>query len=275
MRDLVWPARATGAAPHRRRTRGLLAVMAGHRVGTGLVRVRVGAHPRPIRSRSGATAVTYPGWCDVVGWGFTVACDPQTSCAPAAGPHLAAITSKGPEHLSERVIGLALSGGGSRAAAFHLGCLRALHDRDLLRRVRVISVISGGRCGGSLGLWPTRFRRIRGGDGAPSPTRAARCDPAPRPTPDHSGSQPRRSRVGYRVPRTRSGATTSRSSHEPDRRPRVGAIGFGLRVKDDARGDPQRSRRRADGDGSTNRQRGPFRERVQQLLSVRNDRGAG
>jgi predicted acylesterase/phospholipase RssA len=46
--------------------------------------------------------------------------------------------------LSERVIGLALSGGGSRAAAFHLGCLRALHDRDLLRRVRVVSGISGG-----------------------------------------------------------------------------------------------------------------------------------
>jgi NTE family protein len=41
-------------------------------------------------------------------------------------------------------IGLALSGGGSRAAAFHLGCLRALHDRDLLRRVRVVSGVSGG-----------------------------------------------------------------------------------------------------------------------------------
>jgi predicted acylesterase/phospholipase RssA len=38
----------------------------------------------------------------------------------------------------------ALSGGGSRAAAFHLGCLRALHDRDLLDRIRVVSGISGG-----------------------------------------------------------------------------------------------------------------------------------
>jgi predicted acylesterase/phospholipase RssA len=46
--------------------------------------------------------------------------------------------------VSERVIGLAMSGGGSRAAAFHLGCLRALHDRDLLRRIRVVSGISGG-----------------------------------------------------------------------------------------------------------------------------------
>lgn len=41
-------------------------------------------------------------------------------------------------------IGLALSGGGSRAAAFHLGCLRALHDLDLLDQVRVVSAISGG-----------------------------------------------------------------------------------------------------------------------------------
>src|SRR5258708_37620447 len=46
--------------------------------------------------------------------------------------------------LMERDIGLALSGGGSRAAAFHLGCLRALHDRGLLPRVQVISGVSGG-----------------------------------------------------------------------------------------------------------------------------------
>ncbi len=41
-------------------------------------------------------------------------------------------------------IGLALSGGGFRATAFGLGCLRALADRDLLRHVRVVSGISGG-----------------------------------------------------------------------------------------------------------------------------------
>ena len=46
--------------------------------------------------------------------------------------------------MSERIIGLAMSGGGARAAAFHLGCLRALHDRDLLQRVRVVSGVSGG-----------------------------------------------------------------------------------------------------------------------------------
>ncbi|MEU9823296.1 patatin-like phospholipase family protein [Pseudonocardia alni] len=41
-------------------------------------------------------------------------------------------------------IGLAVSGGGFRATAFGLGCLRALHDLDLLDQVVVVSGISGG-----------------------------------------------------------------------------------------------------------------------------------
>ncbi len=45
---------------------------------------------------------------------------------------------------SPRDVGLALSGGGSRAIAFHLGCLRALADLDLLDRLQVISSVSGG-----------------------------------------------------------------------------------------------------------------------------------
>ena len=43
-----------------------------------------------------------------------------------------------------RDVGLALSGGGARAIAFHLGCMRALHDRSVLDRVDVISGVSGG-----------------------------------------------------------------------------------------------------------------------------------
>ena len=39
---------------------------------------------------------------------------------------------------------LALSWGGFRATCFGLGCLRALHDQDLLQHVTVISGISGG-----------------------------------------------------------------------------------------------------------------------------------
>lgn len=41
-------------------------------------------------------------------------------------------------------VGLALSGGGSRAVAFHLGTLRALADLDLLDEVDVVSGVSGG-----------------------------------------------------------------------------------------------------------------------------------
>jgi len=41
-------------------------------------------------------------------------------------------------------VGLALSGGGARAMAFHLGCFRALHDRGILETVKVISTVSGG-----------------------------------------------------------------------------------------------------------------------------------
>lgn len=41
-------------------------------------------------------------------------------------------------------IGLALSGGGSRAIAFHLGTLRALEDLMLLDEINVISGVSGG-----------------------------------------------------------------------------------------------------------------------------------
>ena len=56
----------------------------------------------------------------------------------------AATAPLGPPPEKPRNVGLALSGGGSRAIAFHLGCLRALHDLDLLDRLQVISSVSGG-----------------------------------------------------------------------------------------------------------------------------------
>lgn len=43
-----------------------------------------------------------------------------------------------------KAIALALSGGGSRAIAFHLGCLRGLKNAGLLQDVSVISSVSGG-----------------------------------------------------------------------------------------------------------------------------------
>jgi NTE family protein len=65
-------------------------------------------------------------------------------------------------------IGLALSGGGSRAIAFHLGCLRALNRLGLLDRVAVLSTVSGGSVigayfhahGGDFALFEAKIRDL-------------------------------------------------------------------------------------------------------------------
>lgn len=46
-------------------------------------------------------------------------------------------------------VGLSLSGGGYRAAAFHLGTLRKLHQLGVLPRIDIISTISGGSITGA------------------------------------------------------------------------------------------------------------------------------
>ena len=46
--------------------------------------------------------------------------------------------------ITRKKIGLALSGGGYRAAAYHIGTLRALHRLGILDKVDVISSVSGG-----------------------------------------------------------------------------------------------------------------------------------
>lgn len=46
--------------------------------------------------------------------------------------------------MSKRKIGLGLSGGGYRAAAFHLGTLSKLNELGLINRIDVLSCISGG-----------------------------------------------------------------------------------------------------------------------------------
>lgn len=62
---------------------------------------------------------------------------------------------------SQPFITLALSGGGSRAMAFHLGCLRALHDRNLLHKVKVVSTVSGGSViGACLAYWDIEFEEF-------------------------------------------------------------------------------------------------------------------
>src|SRR5271156_6565309 len=53
-------------------------------------------------------------------------------------------TTDAPPLADDSRIALALSGGGSRAMAFHLGTLRALYATGLLKRVSTISAVSGG-----------------------------------------------------------------------------------------------------------------------------------
>jgi len=44
----------------------------------------------------------------------------------------------------QQSVGIALSGGGARAMAFHLGCLRTLDQLGVLENARVMSTVSGG-----------------------------------------------------------------------------------------------------------------------------------
>lgn len=46
--------------------------------------------------------------------------------------------------VNNKRVGLALSGGGYRAAAYHLGTLKKLHELGILEKVDVISAVSGG-----------------------------------------------------------------------------------------------------------------------------------
>lgn len=60
-------------------------------------------------------------------------------------------------------VGLALSGGGFRATAFGLGCLRALHDTGVLSKVTVVSGISGGSLLAALWAYgPSSFQEFDG-----------------------------------------------------------------------------------------------------------------
>ncbi len=60
-------------------------------------------------------------------------------------------------------IGIALSGGGFRAAAFHLGVLKRLHELGILHQASRISTVSGGSITG--GLYAVRC--CQKGDGSP------------------------------------------------------------------------------------------------------------
>ena len=84
----------------------------------------------------------------------------QASKRPeSAGPSSEALeTSEVRACAWEGTIGLCLSGGGYRAAAFHLGALAYLNHRGLLDRVRALSTVSGGSVVGAAWL----LSRVRG-----------------------------------------------------------------------------------------------------------------
>jgi len=63
-----------------------------------------------------------------------------------------------------RKIGLSLSGGGYRAAAFHLGTLQKLHQLKIIEKIDVISTISGGSIiGAYYGLNKDNFEQFENG----------------------------------------------------------------------------------------------------------------
>jgi hypothetical protein len=78
------------------------------------------------------------------------------------------------------VVGLALSGGGIRSATFNLGVLQALAQSQWLRRVDILSTVSGGGyIGAFLGRWYDRLRpHTEWGDmdGQPNQPIAARIE---------------------------------------------------------------------------------------------------
>ena len=72
-------------------------------------------------------------------------------------------------------LGIALSGGGFRAAFFHIGVLARLAEQDMLRRVAVISCVSGGSIIGAFYFLKVKqLLEGKRGDSL-SPTRESYC----------------------------------------------------------------------------------------------------
>ena len=74
-------------------------------------------------------------------------------------------------------VGLCLSGGGYRAALFHLGALRRLDELGVLAQVRTISAVSGGAIIANLLADPRLVWPEPPGETAELPGATARCPP--------------------------------------------------------------------------------------------------
>lgn len=77
-------------------------------------------------------------------------------------------TAPAPAAPDSRKLGLALAGGGFRASLFHLGVLYRLAQLDLLRRVEVLSTVSGGSVVGALYALLLKRERLRGAAATPA-----------------------------------------------------------------------------------------------------------
>lgn len=75
--------------------------------------------------------------------------------------------------MSQDKLGLCLSGGGFRAALFHIGTLAALAERELLHKIEVISTVSGGSIIGA--YYYLKVKQLLEGKrpGCPNPAPAA------------------------------------------------------------------------------------------------------
>ena len=94
------------------------------------------ANPRRARSKPRSRAASSPS--------------PQLRAAPKRRTPAAAKAANTNDAVCRDRLGVALAGGGFRAALFHVGVLRRLAELDLLRYVEVLSTVSGGSIVGAL-----------------------------------------------------------------------------------------------------------------------------
>ena len=90
------------------------------------------------------------------------------------------------DETQESLVGVALSGGGIRSGAFHLGVIQAFLERNTLRFVDFLSTVSGGGyAGGYLtSRASSQGREVDGEEGSRPPQGLSRNDPFPYPPAD-------------------------------------------------------------------------------------------
>ena len=91
--------------------------------------------------------------------------DDATAKPPFSGPSAHALETFMPSRAARDGIALCLSGGGFRAALFHMGALRRLNELGVLSKVKTISSVSGGsiiaaHLADRIRVWPQPGERV-------------------------------------------------------------------------------------------------------------------